>query len=71
MNLLKRKIKLLNGCVLTEKITKCTYKHNGNTAYFHDIEVKQDKMCVCSDQYRIDEKTADKMFKEYQNERNL
>lgn len=69
MNLFKRKIKLLNGCTLTEKIIKHTYKHSGNTAYFHDIEVMQGKMSVCSDQYIIDEKTAEKMFKEYQNEK--
>ena len=70
MNLFKRKIKLLNGCILTEKIMKEVNKHSGKTRYFHDIEVTQGKIPVCSDQYIIDEKTAEKMFKEYQNDRN-
>lgn len=69
MDLLKRKIKLLNGCTLTEKIIKCTYKHSRSTAYFHDIEIKQGRMCISSGQQKIDEKTAVKIFKYYQNEK--
>ncbi len=66
--LLKRKIKMLNGLILSEKISNCTYKCSNSTSYFHEFEVNCNKNNICAEQYKISEETAEKIIKEYNND---